>query len=148
MLRLQPPGNPNKPSTPFLIRDILNGRVGKRRRHCEAATPAVIVRPWLETQCSPGSRCGSAGSVSDDVDEYDDDEDDEDEEIEVEDKKPPANQSVSPLDALLKMATKTFDTLKSHEEQQQGRYPYPKSFPNSLICLVDANSTTSLFPAH
>ena len=142
LLRLQPPRNPNKPPTPFLIRDILNGRVGKRRRHCEAATPAVIVRPWLETPCSPGSRGGSAGSVSDDIDEYDDDEDDEDEEIEVEEKKPPANQSVSPLDALLKMATKTFDTLKSHEEQQQGRYHTRTSFHNSLICLVDANSRT------
>ena len=120
LLRLHPPRNPNKPPTPFLIRDILNGRVGKRRRQC-GATPAVIVRPWLETPCSSGSRGGSAGSVSDDIGEYDDDEDDEDEEIEVEEKKPPANQSVSPLDALLKMATKTFDTLKSHEEQQQGR---------------------------
>ena len=125
LLRLQPPRNPNKPPTPFLIRDILNGHVGKRRRHCEAATPAVIVRPWLETPRSPGSRGGSAGSVSDDIDEYDDDDDDEDEEIEVEEKKPPANQSVSPLDALLKMATKTFDALKSQESQQQGKSSYP-----------------------
>ena len=143
LLRLQPPRNPNKPPTPFLIRDILNGRVGKRRRS-EAATPAVIVRPWLETPCSPGSRGGSAGSVSDDNDEYDDDEDDEDEEIEVVEKKPPANQLVSPLDALLKMATKTFDTLKSHEEQQQGKSSTRYSSHNSLICLIE-QYTMSLF---
>ncbi|KAK2186287.1 hypothetical protein NP493_208g03034 [Ridgeia piscesae] len=121
LLRLQPPRNPNKPPTPFLIRDILNGRVGKRRRQCGAVgapTRDVIVRPWLETPRSPCSRGGSAGSVSDDVDDYDDDE----EEIEVEEKKPPANQSVSPLDALLQMATKTFDGLKSHEAQPTGEH--------------------------
>lgn len=122
LLRLQPPRNPNKPPTPFLIRDILNGRVGKRRRQCGpvgAAPRDVIVRPWLETPMSPCGRGGSAGSVSDDID---DDYDEDDEEIEVEEKKPPANQSVSPLDALLQMATKTFDGLKSHETQPNGKH--------------------------
>ena len=119
--------------------------MGKRRRQCGAVgapTRDVIVRPWLETPRSPCSRGGSAGSVSDDHDDYDDDE----EEIEVEEKKPPANQSVSPLDALLQMATKTFDGLKSHEAQPTGEhlntchkmssYVYSCAHLYTIVCVM------------
>jgi len=128
----------NKPLTSFFIADILSGRAASveynqlnvivnetapRQRSQErslrnpAGTPPNIKRPWDDGS----SR--SSGEYSSDVDEGVgglEGEDDE-EDIDVDDVKPPPRKSVCPLDALLKMTSKTFDA-NARSEHDDGKY--------------------------
>ena len=142
MIQVHPPPNPNKPLTPFSITDILNGRTRRPERrngdtgaatggaisalspgsvHFPAAnsrlfrshvirtrTPApdakAFLRPWDDVT-SPSN------STSDDNDE----------EIEIDEEKPPQDKSVSPLDALFQMTSKTFDGRAADGSLQPGK---------------------------
>ncbi len=76
--------------------------------------PRHFIRPW-DSASSPGA--SSAG------DEDRDAEEDEDEEIDIEDEKPPpkSKSGQSPLDALLKMTSKTFDGRAGPDGQLDGK---------------------------
>ncbi|XP_048745674.1 transcription factor LBX1-like [Ostrea edulis] len=112
MVQVGPPRNPNKPLTSFSISDILGGNnnnVNRRQVQRNLNNNAVrsIVRPW-DSRCSPGrdSECSS-----------------DEEEINVEDDEPslPLLQNDSPLDALMKMANKTFEGLETAESAEAKR---------------------------
>ena len=142
-VQIQPPRNPNKPLTPFSIVDILNSGADEmhniRRKHQRHShhyrqqqqqqlhEPASIKRPWDDGSCK------SAGFSTDfdDDDDYDDDDDvddRDDEEIDVVDEVNAKKglggcKAVCPLDALLKMASKAFDS-RSAENLNDGAYIY------------------------
>ncbi|XP_033756937.1 transcription factor LBX1-like [Pecten maximus] len=107
MVQLQPPRNPNKPFTSFAIKDILgssnnnnNNNVQHRNLHFNNAINSRIVRPW-DTRSSPGRD----SELSSDAEE---------EEINVDDDDQiPSLKTVSPLDALMEMANKTFEGLET-----------------------------------
>jgi homeobox protein LBX len=122
MVQVGPPRNPNKPLTSFSISDILGGNnnTATRRqvqRNLNNNTVRSIVRPW-DSRCSPGrdSECSS-----------------DEEEINVEDDEPslPLLQNDSPLDALMKMANKTFEGLETAESA--GRYSFSTWEIGSLV---------------
>ena len=117
MVQVGPPRNPNKPFTSFSISDILGGnnnqalpnrRQAQRNLNNNNNHVRSIVRPW-DPRNSPGrdSECSS-----------------DEEEINVEDDEPslPLIQNDSPLDALMKMANKTFEGLETAETA--GRIPF------------------------
>ncbi|XP_060069539.1 transcription factor LBX1-like [Ylistrum balloti] len=110
MVQLQPPRNPNKPFTSFAIKDILgssnnnnnntNSNVQHRNLHFNNAINSRIVRPW-DNRSSPGRD----SELSSDAEE---------EEINVDDDDHiPSLKTVSPLDALMEMANKTFEGLET-----------------------------------
>ncbi|XP_069139061.1 transcription factor LBX1-like [Argopecten irradians] len=110
MVQLQPPRNPNKPFTSFAIKDILgssnnnnnnnNNNIHHRNLHLNNAINSRIVRPW-DTRSSPGRD----SELSSDAEE---------EEINVDDDDQiPSLKTVSPLDALMEMANKTFEGLET-----------------------------------
>lgn len=110
MIKIHPPRNPNKPFTSFCIKDILspNSQVHQRNfHHINNCANSRIVRPW-DIRSSPerDSELSSDG---------------EDEEINVDDDEPvhpvknSNNNKVSPLDALMEMANKTFEGLETAE---------------------------------
>ncbi|XP_071090311.1 transcription factor LBX1-like [Haliotis cracherodii] len=105
MIRVQPPRNPNKPFTSFSIKDILGSSTPHSVRTC-TVNGAKIVRPW-------------DSGVSHDSDNSSDGE----EEINVDDDDPPASVKsiVSPLDALMEMANKTFQGLETPESADAKR---------------------------
>lgn len=112
MVQVGPPRNPNKPFTSFSISDILGGNnnnANRRQvqRNLNNNNVRSIVRPW-DSRCSPGrdSECSS-----------------DEEEINVEDDEPslPLIQNDSPLDALMKMANKTFEGLETAESAEAKR---------------------------
>nr|ABQ10642.2 homeodomain protein Lbx [Platynereis dumerilii] len=76
-----------------------------------------FVRPWADSPPPRSESCPSENRG--DEDDEDDDDDGEDEEIRVDDDQPkliPKGNSVSPLDALLQMTSKTFDGLDSQNQ--------------------------------
>ena len=89
-----PPTHPEKPPTSFLINDILSGNVGGKLSPKED-TGCGVVRPWDDQ--------GSSRSSSPVAEP--------DEEIDVGEEKPQGKVvgKNSPLDALFKMTSKTFD---------------------------------------
>ncbi|XP_022335397.1 transcription factor LBX1-like [Crassostrea virginica] len=116
MVQVGPPRNPNKPFTSFSISDILGGnnnqalpnrRQAQRNLNNNNNHVRSIVRPW-DPRNSPGrdSECSS-----------------DEEEINVEDDEPslPLIQNDSPLDALMKMANKTFEGLETAETAEAKR---------------------------
>uniref|UniRef100_K1PJ20 Homeobox domain-containing protein n=4 Tax=Magallana gigas TaxID=29159 RepID=K1PJ20_MAGGI len=114
MVQVGPPRNPNKPFTSFSISDILGGNNNNANRRHQAQrnlnnnnNVRSIVRPW-DSRHSPGrdSECSS-----------------DEEEINVEDDEPslPLLQNDSPLDALMKMANKTFEGLETAETAEAKR---------------------------
>ena len=87
-----------------------------------------FVRPWVE---SPPPRSESCPSENRGDEEYreedeDDEEDEGEEEIRVDDEPKiiPKGNSVSPLDALLQMTSKTFDGLDSQNQGGDGKSFY------------------------
>ena len=106
--RQQPPSPsspPEKPTSSFRIADILNGTIGGQKRKRVDRQPE-IARPWGNFDASRSSRSSSPVE----------DEDDEglEEEIDVGEEKPkaqPGKNQKSPLDALFKMTSKTFEDL-------------------------------------
>ena len=115
MSQIVPPRNPDKPFTSFSIKDILHGennnnnsarrnlQLHHNHHHANLNNNNLrIVRPW-DTRSSPG-RDSELSS------------DPEDEEINVDDDEPlPLLKTVSPLDALMEMANKTFQGLETSE---------------------------------
>ena len=106
MVQIQPPRNPNKPFTSFCIKDILspNNVPHQRNFHFNNCSNSRIVRPW-DIRSSPGRD----SELSSDA---------EDEEINVDDDEPLhqiKSNKVSPLDALMEMANKTFEGLETAE---------------------------------
>lgn len=106
MVQLQPPRNPNKPFTSFAIKDILgssknnNNNVHRNLHFNNVINNARIVRPW-DTR----SRPVHDSELSSDAEE---------EEINVDDDDHmPMIKTVSPLDALMEMANKTFEGLET-----------------------------------
>ena len=121
MVQVGPPRNPNKPFTSFSISDILGGnnnqalpnrRQAQRNLNNNNNHVRSIVRPW-DPRNSPGrdSECSS-----------------DEEEINVEDDEPslPLIQNDSPLDALMKMANKTFEGLETAETAGRILFPLVK----------------------
>ena len=117
ILRLAQVQPQSKPLRSFFIADILSAR-GSEPRTYAVTTPTpvagprmtgVIKRPWDD---SHSSRSGGYSTDVEDDEEVDDDE--EEEEISVDDEKGPSllttKSVVCPLDALLKMTSKTFDS--------------------------------------
>ena len=104
MIRVQPPRNPNKPFTSFSIADILANST-KTSHNAFTSGAAKIVRPWASAIDDRDSDNSSDGDEEINVDDDDDDE-------------PPTLKTmglVSPLDALMEMANKTFQGLESTE---------------------------------
>lgn len=127
MVQVGPPRNPNKPFTSFSISDILGGNNNNANRRHQAQrnlnnnnNVRSIVRPW-DSRHSPGrdSECSS-----------------DEEEINVEDDEPslPLLQNDSPLDALMKMANKTFEGLETAETA--GRVQFALTGGLSVVFLV------------
>lgn len=114
-IQVFPPRNPNKPLTPFSIKDILTGNRGSDK---PADHHRAFVRPWDSVSTNSTSSGQSSGR-----DDNEEDEDDDDIEIDivntvtVKDKNKP-----SPLDALLKMTSKTFEGLDPHGNPREGNY--------------------------
>lgn len=112
MVQIQPPRNPNKPFTSFCIKDILspNNVPHQRNFHFNNCSNSRIVRPW-DIRSSPGRD----SELSSDA---------EDEEINVDDDEPLhqiKSHKVSPLDALMEMANKTFEGLETAESADAKR---------------------------
>ncbi|XP_041370516.1 transcription factor LBX1-like [Gigantopelta aegis] len=111
MIRVHPPRNPNKPFTSFSISDILANST-TQPHNTYAANGAKIVRPWA----SGIDRDSDNSSDGDEEINVDDDDDDE---------PPPSSLKsmglVSPLDALMEMANKTFEGLESSESADAKR---------------------------
>ncbi|VDI73041.1 transcription factor LBX1-like [Mytilus galloprovincialis] len=114
MVQIHPPRNPNKPFTSFCIKDILssnNVSHHQRNFHFNNCANSRIVRPW-----DIRSSSGRDSELSSDA---------EDEEINVDDDEPvhQINKSnkVSPLDALMEMANKTFEGLETAESAETKR---------------------------
>lgn len=112
MVQIQPPRNPNKPFTSFCIKDILspNNVSHHRNFHFNNCPNSRIVRPW-DIRSSPGRD----SDLSSDA---------EDEEINVDDDEPVhpiKSNKVSPLDALMEMANKTFEGLETAESADAKR---------------------------
>ena len=127
MVQLHPPRNPDKPFTSFGIKDILgaNGRtnivtnknsysqnrslnsLSQNRRNIRVATVTRIVRPW-DASPTPGRNSENSSDADDEEINVEDDDDD---------KPIPASalKDVSPLDALMEMANKTFQGLETSE---------------------------------
>lgn len=132
MVQVGPPRNPNKPFTSFSISDILGGNNNNANRRHQAQrnlnnnnnNVRSIVRPW-DSRHSPGrdSECSS-----------------DEEEINVEDDEPslPLLQNDSPLDALMKMANKTFEGLETAETA--GRVQLSLTGVLSVVVLELTNS--------
>ena len=128
MVQLHPPRNPDKPFTSFGIKDILgsNGRtnmvanktsysqsrslnsLNQNRRNIRVATVTRIVRPW-DASPTPG-RNSETSSDADEEEINVEDDDDDDKPISAS-----ALKDVSPLDALMEMANKTFQGLETSE---------------------------------
>ncbi|KAK3095079.1 hypothetical protein FSP39_010040 [Pinctada imbricata] len=144
MAQLVPPRNPNKPFTSFGIRDILSGsgnkntnhnnnNVTRRNLHLNRANlnnnNLRIVRPW-DSRSSPG-RDSELSS------------DPEDEEINVDDDEPlPLLKTVSPLDALMEMANKTFQGLETNAKRREqaalfGKHQPPKKRRKSRTAFTN-----------
>ena len=127
MVQVQPPRNPDKPFTSFGIKDILgaNGRtnmmpsknshshnrnlhsLNHNRRNIRVANVTRIVRPW---DASPTPGRNSENSSDADDEEINVEDDDDDGPIAAS-----ALKDVSPLDALMEMANKTFQGLETSE---------------------------------
>ena len=131
MVQLHPPRNPDKPFTSFGIKDILesNGRTNMlphkhshshqrslnsvRQNHRNIRVERVehvtrIVRPW-DSSPTPGRNSENSSDADDEEINVEDDDDDE---------RPlaaSALKDVSPLDALMEMANKTFQGLETSE---------------------------------
>ena len=106
LAEVQPPRNPNKPLTSFSIADILESPKERPR----------VVRPWGEDDDDVDSRC-SGGDTSG--------EEGDNEEIDVAEERPAkTKKGVSPLDALFKMTSKTFDGQDPHGSHDAGKLIY------------------------
>lgn len=137
MVQVGPPRNPNKPFTSFSISDILGGNNNNANRRHQAQrnlnnnnnNVRSIVRPW-DSRHSPGrdSECSS-----------------DEEEINVEDDEPslPLLQNDSPLDALMKMANKTFEGLETAETA--GRVQFALTGVLSVVFLVLDLTNSEIF---
>lgn len=136
MVQVGPPRNPNKPFTSFSISDILGGNNNNANRRHQAQrnlnnnnNVRSIVRPW-DSRHSPGrdSECSS-----------------DEEEINVEDDEPslPLLQNDSPLDALMKMANKTFEGLETAETA--GRVQFALTGILSVVFLVLDLTNSEIF---
>lgn len=84
-----------------------------------ALSPGSFVRPWAD---SPPPRSESCSS--DQRDDADDDVDDEEISVDDEPKVVPKGNSVSPLDALLQMTSKTFDGQDSQNSGGDGKFVF------------------------
>ena len=104
LAEVQPPRNPNKPLTSFSIADILESPSSPPKR-------PRVVRPW-DGEEDGDSRCSGGDTSGEDADN---------EEIDVDEERPArTKKGVSPLDALFKMTSKTFDGSHPHGSHDTG----------------------------